>query len=107
MQRYRKQYLISIHDSQELSLPVVVQKNRTNGDKRMSEYLVLMKLNPSKIIETLDAIRNTDDKPLSGVDLLYSMNIFGSWDVAVWINADNNSKAADFVQKKINDLDAV
>jgi uncharacterized protein with GYD domain len=73
----------------------------------MPEYLVLMKLNPNKIIETLDAIRNTDDKPLSGVNLRYSMNIFGSWDVAVWINADNNSKAADFVQKKIKDLDGV
>ena len=73
----------------------------------MPEYLVLMKLNPSEIIETLDAIRNTYDKPLSGVDLRYSMNIFGSWDVAVWINADNNSKAADFVQKKIKDLDGV
>ena len=73
----------------------------------MPEYLVLIKLNPNKIIETLDTIRNTNDKPLPGVDLRYSMNIFGSWDVAIMINADNNSKAGDFLQKKIEDLEGV
>jgi len=44
----------------------------------MPEYLVLLKLNPTKLMETLGAIRNMDAQPVSGVDLLYSMNIFGS-----------------------------
>jgi hypothetical protein len=53
--------------------------------KNMPEYLVLLKLNPAKLTETLSAIRNMDETPVSGVDLLYSMNIFGTWDVGMWI----------------------
>ena len=58
----------------------------------MPEYLVLMKLNPGKIVDTLGDIRKLEDKPVSGVDLCYSMNIFGAWDVGIWINAENSSE---------------
>ncbi|MEM2998987.1 MAG: hypothetical protein QXX34_00475 [Candidatus Bathyarchaeia archaeon] len=73
----------------------------------MPEYLVLMKLNPSKIVDTLSDIRKLEEKPVSGVDLCYSMNIFGSWDVGMWINAENSSQVLEFVQKKIKNLNGV
>lgn len=73
----------------------------------MPEYLVLLKLNPTKLMETLGAIRNMDEKPVSGVDLLYSMNIFGAWDVGMWINAEESSQAVEFVQKKMKGLTGV
>ena len=73
----------------------------------MPEYLVLLKLNPAKLMETLGAIRNMDAQPVSGVDLLYSMNIFGSWDVGMWIDAEESGKAVDFVQKKMKGLNGV
>ena len=73
----------------------------------MPEYLVLLKLNPTKLMDTLSAIRKMDEKPVSGVDLRYSMNIFGSWDVGVWINAGDGSKAMEFVQKKMRALNGV
>jgi len=73
----------------------------------MPEYLVLLKLNPTKLMETLGAIRNMDDKPVSGVDLLYSMNIFGSWDVGLWISAEESSQAVEFIQKKMRGLNGV
>jgi hypothetical protein len=73
----------------------------------MPEYLVLLKLNPTKIMETLGAIRNVDNQPVSGVDLLYSMNIFGSWDVGMWIDAEESGQAIDFVQKKMKGLNGV
>jgi hypothetical protein len=73
----------------------------------MPEYLVLLKLNPTKLTETLGAIRNMDEKPVSGVDLLYSMNIFGSWDVGMWINAEESGQAIEFVQKKMKNLSGV
>jgi hypothetical protein len=73
----------------------------------MSEYLVLVKLNPGKLLDTLSALRNLSDKPVSGVDLCYTMNIFGSWDVGMWINAENSTQALDFVQKKIKDMSGV
>jgi len=73
----------------------------------MTEYLVLMKLNPAKIVETMGAIRNMDEKPVSGVDLRYSMNIFGTWDVGMWINAEDSGQAMEFVQKKMKAINGV
>jgi hypothetical protein len=73
----------------------------------MPEYLVLMKLNPGKIVDTLGDIRKLDDKPISGVDLCYSINIFGAWDVGMWINAENSSEVLEFVQKKVKNLNGV
>jgi hypothetical protein len=67
----------------------------------------LLKLNPTKLAESLGAIRNMDEKPVSGVDILYSMNIFGSWDVGVWIDAEESNQAVDFVQKKMKNLTGV
>jgi hypothetical protein len=73
----------------------------------MPEYLVLMKLNPGKIVDALGDIRKMEEKPVSGVDLCYSMNIFGAWDVGIWINAENSSEVLEFVQKKVKNLNGV
>jgi hypothetical protein len=73
----------------------------------MPEYLVLMKMNPGKIVDTLGDIRKLEDQPVSGVDLRYSMNIFGAWDVGIWINAENSSEVLEFVQKKIKQINGV
>jgi hypothetical protein len=73
----------------------------------MPEYLVLLKLNPGKLIDTLSLLRNTPAVPVPGVDLYYTLNIFGAWDVGIWINAENGGQALDFVQKKVKNLDGV
>jgi hypothetical protein len=73
----------------------------------MPEYLVLLKLNPTKLVETLNSIRNMDGNPVNGVDLEYSMNIFGNWDVGMWINAEESGQAMEFVQKKMKPLTGV
>src|SRR3989304_4088614 len=70
----------------------------------MTEYLVLLNLNPTKLMDTLGAIRNMDEKPVDGVDLKYSINIFGSWDAGVWIEAEESAQALAFVQKKLKKL---
>ena len=73
----------------------------------MNEYLVLLKLNPGKILDTLGAVRNLPGTPLPGVNLCYAMNIFGAWDVGLWINAENSNQALEFVQKKVKDITGV
>ncbi len=70
----------------------------------MSEYLILLKLNPGKIIDTLGSLRQLGNKPTDGVDLCYTMNIFGAWDVGVWISAEDSTQALEFVQKKVKDI---
>ena len=73
----------------------------------MPEYLVLLKLNPAKLMDTLGSIRKMNERPVAGVDLRYSMNIFGAWDVGIWINAENSGQALEFVQKKVKDMTGV
>ncbi len=73
----------------------------------MTEYLVLLKLNPAKLVDTMDALRDLPEKPGPGLDLHYLMNVFGTWDVAMWFDAENPAKAIDFVHKKIGQTPGV
>jgi len=73
----------------------------------MSKYLVLLKLNPGKIVDTLGEIRNLPETPVPGVDVCYAMNIFGVWDVGLWIKAENSGQALEFVQKKVKDMTGI
>jgi len=73
----------------------------------MPEYLVLLKLNPTKIMDTLGTIRKMNKSPVAGVDLRYTINIFGSWDVGVWINAGDSNQAIEFVNNKMRGLNGV
>jgi len=73
----------------------------------MTEYLVLLKLNPTKIINAINALRDLPEKPGQGVDLHYIMNVFGTWDVAIWFDADSSDKAVDFVNKKLGQISGV
>lgn len=73
----------------------------------MPEYLVLLKLNKAKLLETIDALRNIPRNPSAGVKLDYTMNIFGTWHVAVWFSSDNSAQAIDFINKKIGQIPGV
>ena len=73
----------------------------------MPEYLVLLKVNPAKLAETLDALRKMEQKPVAGVNVRYTVNIFGAWDAGLWITADENAQTMQFVQKKLKDLNRV
>ncbi len=73
----------------------------------MSEYLLLLRLNKAKLLEAIDALRKIPEKPIPGVDLEYTMNIFGTWHVAVWFSSDNSSQAIEFINKKIGEIPGV
>ena len=73
----------------------------------MPEYLVLLKVNPGKIVDAMNSLRRLPDQPISGVNLRYTMNIFGTWDVGVWIDAQNAIQAVDFVQKRMKAISGV
>lgn len=73
----------------------------------MPEYLLLLKLDKKKLLETIDTLRKLPKKPNSGVDLEHTMNIFGTWHVAVWFSSDNSAQAMDFINKKIGQIPGV
>lgn len=73
----------------------------------MQEYLLLLKLDKSKLLETINTLRKLPNKPSSGVDLEYVMNIFGTWDVAVWFSSDNSTQAIEFINRKVGQIPGV
>ena len=73
----------------------------------MPEYLVLLKVNPAALAETLEAIRKMAQKPVAGVDLQYSINIFGRWDAGLWIKAEENTQTSELAQKIRKELNGV
>lgn len=73
----------------------------------MPEYLVLLKVNPAVLAETLEAIRKMAQKPVAGVNLQYSINIFGRWDAGLWVRANENTQTSELVQKIRKELNGV
>ena len=73
----------------------------------MADYLLLLKISPRKIIDVLNTLRRLPNNPSDGVNLNYTMNIFGAWDVAVWFKAHNPDEAVDFVHRKIKDISGI
>jgi len=73
----------------------------------MPEYLALLKLNKAKLLETIDNLRDLPRNPSSGVNLDYTMNIFGTWHLAVWFSSDKSAEALDFINKKIGQIPGV
>jgi len=73
----------------------------------MTEYLVLLKLDRGKLLETMNNLRDLPRKPISGIELQYTMNVLGTWDVAVWFSSDKSSDALDFISNKIGKIQGV
>jgi uncharacterized protein with GYD domain len=73
----------------------------------VTEYLVLLKLSPTKVIDTINDLRKLPDEPSPGVDLEYVMNVFGTWDVAMWFDAENASQALEFINGKLSQVKGV
>jgi uncharacterized protein with GYD domain len=73
----------------------------------MTEYMVLQKLSPSKILNAIDKLRNISQDENPGIANYNTMNIFGTWDVGVWFDAKNNETALNFVHNKVKAVPGV
>ncbi len=73
----------------------------------MPEYLLLLALDKAKLLETINSLRKLPRNPSPGVDLNYTMNIFGTWHVAVWFSSNDSTQAAEFINKKISQIPGV
>ena len=73
----------------------------------MQKYLVLVKLNPAKTETFFDSLSAISERPMEGIRVNASYNVFGSWDFAVWFEADSNENAIHFVGEKIRVIEGV
>jgi len=73
----------------------------------MVKYLVLLKINPAKANDVWTALKHLPQKPWNGVELYYTMNVFGNWDAGLWFYAKNHDYAIDFVHNKIYPINGI
>lgn len=78
--------------------------SQNNG---MTEYFVLLKLSPKKILDAIEKLRKIPEEGIQGISTYYLMNVFGTWDVGVWFDAKNNKTALSFVYNKLNGVPGV
>jgi uncharacterized protein with GYD domain len=71
------------------------------------KYLVLVKLNPSKTENFSNHLMRLSERPMEGVKLIASYNVFGGWDIAVWFEAHNNDDAVHFISETLRSVDGV
>ena len=73
----------------------------------MYKYFVLLRTDPTRTNDVVQKLRNLPERPLEGVRLYYTMNCFGTWDLAIWFEAENHDNVIDFVHNKICPLPGV
>jgi len=73
----------------------------------MNKYFVLLKTDPTKNSNITQKLRDLPEQPYQGVRLYYTMNCFGTWDLAIWFEAHNHDSVIDFVQTKIAPIPGV
>ena len=73
----------------------------------MNKYFALLKTDPTRTKDITQKLRNLPERPLHGVRLYYTMTCFGTWDLAIWFEAENHDQVSDFVQNKIRPIPGV
>ena len=64
-------------------------------------------MNPAKTLPFFNALRAIDERPMDGIRLNSSYNTFGTWDFAMWFEADSNENAIHFVGEQIRSIEGV
>jgi len=70
-------------------------------------YLLLVKINPEHTGDFVRNLKNLPENPVTGVTLYWTYNIFGTWDICIWFEADNHDNAMNFIQNKIRPIPGV
>jgi len=75
--------------------------------KSVQKYLLMIKLSPNMAAKLHEPLMEFNEKPIEGVKLEESYQVFGQWDFAVLFQADTNDNALHFVGDKIRLIDGV
>ena len=75
--------------------------------KNMYKYFALLKTNPTKNEEVRRTLKNLPEQPYHGVRMFYTMNCFGTWNLALWFEAEDKKYANEFIQNKIRPIQGI
>jgi uncharacterized protein with GYD domain len=76
-------------------------------EKPIQKYLLMIKLSPNMAAKLYEPLMEFDNKPMKGIKLEETYQVFGDWDFAVLFQADTNASALHFVSDKIRLIEGV
>ncbi len=76
-------------------------------DKFVQKYMLMIKLSPNTAAKLYEPLMLFEKKPLKGVKLEESYQVFGQWDFAILFQADTNADALHFVGDYIRLIEGV
>ena len=74
---------------------------------KAQKYLTMIRINPNMAAKLYEPLMEFTEKPVEGVTLEESFQVFGRWDFAVLFDADSNENALHFVGDKIRLVEGV
>jgi hypothetical protein len=66
----------------------------------LPKYLVLVKIDPNRVSDVVNALKGFPETPTTGVTLYHTYNLFGEWDACLWFDADTHDNVMNFVTTK-------
>jgi len=74
---------------------------------KVQKYILMIKLSPMTAAKLYEPLMLFEEKPMDGIKLEESYQVFGEWDFAVLFQADTNENALHFVGDKIRVIEGV
>ena len=74
---------------------------------KVQKYILMIKLSPMMAAKLYEPLMMFEEKPMDGIKLEESYQVFGEWDFAVLFQADTNENALHFVGDKIRVIEGV
>jgi uncharacterized protein with GYD domain len=74
---------------------------------KVQKYILMIKLSPMMAAKLYEPLMMFEEKPMDGIKLEESYQVFGEWDFAVLFQADTNETALHFVGDKIRVIEGV
>ncbi len=76
-------------------------------DKLVQKYMLMIRLKPNTAAKLYDPLMEFGEKPMKGVKLEESYQVFGKWDFAILFQAETNADALHFVGDNIRLIDGI
>ncbi len=74
---------------------------------RTQKYIAMIRISPNMAAKLYEPLMEFSERPIEGVTLEESYQVFGQWDYAILFQADTNENALHFVGDKIRLVEGV
>lgn len=89
------------------TLPMTPIKEHLLPASMQQPYILFLRVERPKTRSALSDLKALPKKPMDGITLHTTVNVFGQWDVAILFEAINRDQAMNFTKRKIHSIPGV